>query len=63
VLYGAGNLLKEKRISHIYFEHNVQRMTNLNIKQNEAEEFLKDLGYVVKKRSNTEFYAYPENNN
>jgi FkbM family methyltransferase len=63
VLYGAENLLKEKRISHIYFEHNLPKMTNLNIKQNEAEDFLKNLGYIVEKRSEADFYAYPENNN
>ena len=35
-------------------------MTDLNIKQEEAEDFLKNLGYVVKNRSETDFYAYPK---
>lgn len=60
VLYGAKTLLKEKRIGHIFFEHNIPKMTLLNIRITEATDFLKDLGYIVKERSETDFYAYPK---
>ncbi|MES2454135.1 MAG: FkbM family methyltransferase [Bacteroidota bacterium] len=60
VLYGAKQLLQEKRIKHIFFEHNPTRMKLLNIRLNEAEAFLKGLGYRVEQRSAVDFYAYPK---
>ncbi len=59
VLYGAEKLLKEKRIDHIFFEHNFTRMKLLNIKEEEAVNFLEKLDYTVKQQSANDFYAYP----
>lgn len=59
VLYGAKNLLKEKKINHVFFENNISRMNLLNIDQNEARIFLEKLDYKVKKQSLFDFYAYP----
>lgn len=61
VLYGAERLLKEKKIKHIFFEHNIERMELLNINQEEATNFLKKYDYVVEHQSSTDFYAYPKN--
>ena len=60
VLYGAKRLLKEKKISHIFFEHNFERMKLLNITKSEAKGFLENLHYVVEQHSPTDFYAYPK---
>jgi FkbM family methyltransferase len=60
VLYGAKELLKNKRISHIFFEHNTERMKLLNISPNEAKDFLKSIDYVVEQQSPADFYAYPK---
>lgn len=59
VLYGAKELLSEKRIRHIFFEQNIPRMDLLNIKRNEAGDFLRELGYVLQEKTPNEFYAYP----
>lgn len=59
VLYGAVNLLKQKRIHHIFFEHNLHRMSLLNINPDESHTFLEGLGYTIQKFSANEFYAYP----
>ena len=61
VLYGAERLLKEKKINHIFFEHNLERMKLLNITENEAKDFLEKFDYVVEEHSSTDFYAYPKN--
>jgi FkbM family methyltransferase len=60
VLYGAKRLLENKRINHIFFEHNLERMKSLNITPNEAKDFLKSLDYAVEQQSSNEFYAYPK---
>jgi FkbM family methyltransferase len=60
VLYGAKKLLEQKKIGHIFFEHNLTRMRLLNIGIDEAKVFLQDLGYVVEQQSSTDFYAYPK---
>jgi FkbM family methyltransferase len=60
VLYGAKKLLEEKKIKHIFFEHNATRMKLLNIGTDEAMVFLKNVGYIVEKQSTTDFYAYPK---
>lgn len=59
VLYGAENLLKEKRIDHIFFEHNDTRMALLNINNHEAKSFLEKLEYKVERLSATDYYAFP----
>jgi hypothetical protein len=59
VLYGAKKLLGEKRINHVFFEHNESRMAALNIGENEAVFFLEGLDYIVEKYSAGDFYAYP----
>lgn len=59
VLMGAKWLLKEKRINHIFFEHNAHRMGLLGIEPNEATDFLTGLGYIVKKYYGNDFYAFP----
>lgn len=61
VLYGAERLLKEKKIAHIFFEHNFTRMKLLNITESEAKVFLEKFDYVVEQYSTTDFYAYPKN--
>ncbi|MEP6582921.1 MAG: FkbM family methyltransferase [Ginsengibacter sp.] len=60
VLYGAEKLLKEKKIGHIFFEHNFTRMKLLSIKKSEAKSFLEKLDYTVEQHSTTDFYAYPK---
>ena len=60
VLFGAERLLKEKKIDHIFFEHNLERMKLLNIAESEAKNFLEKLDYVVEQQSPTDFYAYPK---
>ena len=60
VLYGAEKLLKEKKIAHIFFEHNFTRMKLLNITESEAKSFLEKLDYTVEQHSPTDFYAYPK---
>jgi len=45
VLYGAERLLREQRIEHIYFEQNKYRMNELGIRQEEAIDYLKSMGY------------------
>jgi FkbM family methyltransferase len=57
VLYGAERMLQEKKINHIFFEHNLPRMQALNISPDEAPEFLKKLGYKVQEIAPNEFYA------
>jgi FkbM family methyltransferase len=63
VLYGAKRLLKEKKINHIFFEHNFVRMKLLNITESDAKSFLEKLDYIVEQHSPTDFYAYPKQNN
>lgn len=59
IIFGAKNLLREKKINHIYFEHNIPRMELLGIKKNEAHKFLNEMGYEVHGHSGFEFYAHP----
>ncbi len=60
VLYGAKNLLARKKIRHIFFEKNVERMKLLNIGISDAKSFLEDLGYKAEEKSATEIYSYPK---
>ena len=57
VLEGASQLLKERRIKHIFFEENLVRMSALGIKQNKAKDLLLSYGYVVKPINQGEYYA------
>lgn len=49
VLYGARQLLEEKRIKHIFFEHNSERMVALGIQERAARDFLESVGYRVRR--------------
>ena len=65
VLYGAQKLLTEKRISNIFYEQNKMRLQALGIGLDDAQNFLKEMGYTVKNidcphKELTEFYAYPQ---
>jgi len=59
VLMGAKNLLRQKRIKHIFFEANLDRMEKLGIQPDEAERYLVNLGYKVCPFGPQEFYATP----
>lgn len=60
VLYGAENLLKNKQIGNIFYEENSYRRDLLNIKLNEARDFLEKHNYIVKRISPDDYYAYPK---
>jgi FkbM family methyltransferase len=60
VLFGAKNLLRQRRIKHIFFEANAERMQQLGIQPDEAEKYLTDLGYTVRPLGTQEFYATPQ---
>lgn len=60
VLFGAEKLLREKKIDHIYFEHNPARMKILDIKEDEAQTFLENIGYKVVRQGPNDFYACPK---
>jgi len=47
VLMGAEQLLRARRVRHVFFERNQPRMTQLGIKWNEPIEFLQGCGYRV----------------
>lgn len=57
VLQGAEQLLRSHRISHIFFEENIQRMEQLSIEPGKAQELLKDCGYKIKTLTPNEYYA------
>jgi FkbM family methyltransferase len=64
VLFGAKHLLESKRIKHIYFEQNKERMRLLAIGECEASDFLRTVGYTVEPLSDpnsglVEYYATP----
>jgi FkbM family methyltransferase len=59
VLFGAENLLRHKRIQHIFFEANLERMAQLGIDADAAAGFLSDLDYQVSPLGGDEFYATP----
>ena len=48
VLLGAQRIIQDHRVKRIYFEQNIGRMKQLGIRNGEAQEFLKTLGYSVK---------------
>jgi len=57
VLQGAEQLLRHKRISNIFFEENLVRMSALGIKPKEAQELLQDCGYHFEPIGTDEWYA------
>jgi hypothetical protein len=64
VLQGARKLLENKRINHIYFEHNKKCMSLLGIPEGEALDFLRSVGYTFVPLNNpaseiVEYHAMP----
>jgi FkbM family methyltransferase len=63
VLEGAERLLRERRVSHVFYECNKQRMARLEIEASRPHAFLANCGYRVQplamSRNNTEFHATP----
>lgn len=57
VIEGALNLLKDNRISHIFFEENKTRMAQLGIKSGIAQKILSECGYLVEKIDTEEWHA------
>lgn len=57
VLQGAEQLLRHKRISHIFFEENLVRMSALELKPKLAHELLQDCGYHIEPIGKEEWYA------
>lgn len=47
VLEGAGDLLVQKRIGHVFLEENLSRMAQLNIESGRATDLLRECGYLV----------------
>lgn len=57
VLEGASQLIKDKRIKHIFFEENMVRMSSLNILSETAQNLLISSGYQLKQIDQGEWYA------
>lgn len=57
VLEGASQLLKEKRIKHIFFEENGVRMSTLGILSETAKKLLVSCGYKLRPIEEGEWYA------
>jgi hypothetical protein len=57
VLQGAEQLLRRQRISHIFFEENVVRMSALGLKLKDAQELLQDCGYRLEPLGPEQWYA------
>lgn len=57
VLEGAYQLLREKKIKHIFFEENKVRMSALGILSETAKILLVDCGYQLKQIAQGEWYA------
>ncbi len=57
VLEGASQLLKEKRIKHIFFEENEVRMSALGILSDTAKNLLESCGYQLKQIERGEWHA------
>lgn len=57
VLQGAENLLRSRKISHIFFEENIPRMSDLGIKSGEAQNLIQQCGYHVESLGGGEWYA------
>ena len=57
VLEGASQLLKEKRIKHIFFEENKVRMSALGISSETVKDLLMSCGYQLRPIAKGEWYA------
>jgi hypothetical protein len=57
VLEGASQLLREKRIKHIFFEENEVRMSALGILSDTAKNLLESCGYQLKQIEHGEWHA------
>lgn len=57
VLQGAEQLLRAHKISHIFFEENIERMSDLNIKPEDAQNLLLDCGYRLESLGLEQWYA------
>jgi FkbM family methyltransferase len=57
VLEGAKNLIKNKRIQHIFWEHNKGRMLELGVTEDCSLKTLTEAGYLIKQISENEYYA------
>ena len=57
VLEGASQLIKDKRIKHIFFEENKVRMSALGILSETAKDLLMSCGYKLKPIEEGEWYA------
>lgn len=57
VLSGAKNLIKNKKIKHIFWEHNLHRMQQLGLTENTMINFLTDCGYKINMFNDNEYYA------
>ena len=57
VLQGAEQLLRLHKISHIFFEENIERMSALNIKPEDAQNLLRDCGYRLQSLGKEQWYA------
>ncbi|AMA09215.1 FkbM family methyltransferase [Picosynechococcus sp. PCC 73109] len=58
VIEGSIQLLKQKRIKHIFFEENLSRMSKLKIDSGIAYQILSEHGYKIKKIANNEWHAW-----
>jgi len=60
VLLGAAKLLREKRIRHVFYENNYERMNALGIEGGEAASLLSGCGYRIQDlgRLGSEIHAY-----
>lgn len=59
VLEGAERLLTERRIGHVFFERNDERMAALGIRFEDTVRFLAGLGYRASRLATTEWQALP----
>lgn len=57
VLKGAENLLKNKKIKHIFWEENTFRSNLLGLKPYQSIPYLEEMNYLIKKIGDNEYYA------
>lgn len=57
VLQGAEQLLRAHKINHIFFEENLERMSALKIKPEDAQILLRDCGYRLESLGPEQWYA------
>lgn len=57
VLQGAKQLLRSRKIRHIFFEENIERMSALKVKPEDAQNLLRDCGYRLESLGTEQWYA------